>query len=136
MGHLLPQLTRRPAHRVLHPVMAHHMAPSSQSALGAEQLLQPLVAEREDGVGVDQQFGLGGLNAPLGELLGAEQVQEIAFAAPGQQMIGMGRAEQLSVAGSAPAARAGVGRGAWLSHNNPVVEGCEHELSCGATSAP
>lgn len=111
MGHLLPQLTRRPAHRVVHPVMANHMAPASHAALGAEQLLQPLVAEGEDGVGADQQFGLGGFHAPLGELLGAEQVQEIAFAAPRQQMIGMGRAEQLPSKGSTPAARAGGGRG-------------------------
>ena len=43
VGHLLPQLPRRPAHRVLHPVVLGYVAPAAASAGRAEQLFQPLV---------------------------------------------------------------------------------------------
>ena len=40
MGHLLPELTGCPAHRVLHAVVLGDVAPAAAAALRAEQLLQ------------------------------------------------------------------------------------------------
>ena len=60
MGHLLPELPRRPAHRVPHCIMFDHVAPTAGATLRAEQLLQPFVAEHQHGVSVDDQLCLLG----------------------------------------------------------------------------
>ena len=101
-GHLLPQLARRPGHRVLHPIEAGDVAPTAGAALRAEQLLKPLIAEHQHRVGLDHQAGAAIAHAAGLELLGLEQVEEMLTAIAADQLIGMGGAEELAFLGPAP----------------------------------
>ncbi len=95
MGHLLPEVALRPAHRVADPIVLRHMAPAVAAAGRAEQLLQPFVAEHQHRVGLDHQPRFLVAHAPLLELLGGEQVQKVLAAVAQQALLGVGRAEQL-----------------------------------------
>ena len=56
MGHLFPQLLRRPAHRVQHPIVFDYVAPTAATALLTEQLLNPLVAQHQHRVGIEDKL--------------------------------------------------------------------------------
>jgi len=117
MGRLLPQLPRRPAHRVLHPVVPGDVAPATVAALRAEQLLQPFIAEHKHRVGLNHQLSLSVAHAPFLQLLRREQVQEIFLAVAFDALPGMGRAEQLAPL-CPPAASAGICQG-WFAPDQP-----------------
>ena len=74
MGHLLPQLPRRPVHGVKHSVVFDYMAPEAAGALRAEQLLQPFVAQHQNWVGIDEQLRFFGIHASLLQLLRLQQM--------------------------------------------------------------
>ena len=99
MGHLLPQLPRCPAHRVPHRIVFDHMAPTAVAAFRAEQLLQPFVAQHQHRVGVEDQQRLLCRNAALLKLLRLQQMQVILLAVALEQLVRMGRAEQLTALG-------------------------------------
>jgi len=96
MGHLLPQVPRRPAHRVLHAAVFGDVAPAAAAALWAEQLLQPFIAENQHRVGLKHQLGLSVAHTPLLQLLWRQQVQKILLAIALNALLRMGWAEQLS----------------------------------------
>ena len=96
MGDLLPEFPRRPAQLMHHSVDPGDVAPAARAALRAEQLLQPLVAEHQHGVGLDHQLGRFVGHAPGFELLRAQQVQEVLLAVALDPLIRMPRTEQLS----------------------------------------
>jgi hypothetical protein len=95
--------------------MTGDVAPARQTALLAEQLLKPLVAEGKYWVGGDHQPGAAGWHAALNQLLGSEQVQEVAAAAASQLLFRVGWAAQvaagLAATGPALAGLTGVGSG-------------------------
>ena len=101
--HLLPQLPGGPTHRVQHPIVLVHMAPAAAAALRAEQLLQPFVAEHQNGIGLDHQPGPSPTHPPLAQLLGAEQVQKVLAAIALDPLLRVGGTEQFA----ATAAQAG-----------------------------
>ena len=100
MGHLFPELPGRPAHRVADLVVLDHMAPAATAAFRAEQLLQPLVAENQHRVGVNDQLSFFGVHPPLLQLLWLQQMQVVLLAVALDQLFGMGWAEQLPFLGS------------------------------------
>lgn len=77
MSHLRPQLPWRPAHRVLDPVVLHHMTPAAFTTVWAPQLLQPFVRKDQHRIGLDHQPRPFVAHPPLLEFLGREQMQEI-----------------------------------------------------------
>ncbi len=93
MGHLLPEVARRPAHRVQHPVDPGDMAPAAAAALRAEQLLQPFIAEHQHRIGLNHQLRPFVAHAPRLQLLRREQMQEILLAVALYPLLRMGRAE-------------------------------------------
>lgn len=100
MGHLLPEVPRCPAHRVSNLVVLDHVAPTAAAAFGAEQLLQPFIAQHQHRVGVDDQLRFLGVHAPLLQLLWLQQMQVVLLAVALDQLFGMGRAEQLPFLGA------------------------------------
>jgi len=96
MGHLLPPLRRRQAHRVLHTAVFGDVSPAAAAALRAEQLLQPFVAEHLHWIGLNQQLSLSVAHATMLQLLRREQAQETFLAVAFNALLGMGRAEQLA----------------------------------------
>ncbi len=109
MGHLLPQLPRRPVHFVQHPVDPLDMAPAAAAALRAEQLLQPFIAEHQHRIGLNHQLCSFVAHAPCLQLLRREQMQKILLAVPLDPLLRVGRAEQLTPLWSAVAAGLGLG---------------------------
>jgi hypothetical protein len=95
MGHLLPQVARGPEHRVQHPVDPFDMAPAAATALRAEQLLQPFVAEHQHRIGLDHQLRPVVAHAPSFQLFRREQMQEILLPVALDPLLRMGWAEQL-----------------------------------------
>ena len=65
MGHLFPVISRRPAHRVPHCVVFGYMEPEKAAALGIEQFLEPLVAQHENRIGIDDQLRFFCIHASL-----------------------------------------------------------------------
>ncbi len=96
VGHLLPEVTRGPAHRVQHPVDQGDMAPAAAAALRAEQLLKPFIAEHQHRIGLDHQLCPFVAHPPRLQLLRREQMQEILFAVALNPLFRVGRAEQLT----------------------------------------
>lgn len=95
MGHLFPELPWRPPHRMACLVVLDHMAPVAAAALRAEQLLEPLIAQHQHRIGVDDQPCLSVVDSPLLELLRGEEMQEILPAVALDPLVRMDRAEQL-----------------------------------------
>ena len=115
MGHLLPEIPRRPVHRVCHLVVLNHMAPTAAAALRAEQLLQPFVAQHQHRIGTEDQLRFFGIDAPLLQLLRLQQMQVVLLAAALDQLIWMGRAEQFPFPGAAVAT-------CWLRCSHPEAD--------------
>ena len=82
MGHLLPETSRCPAHRVYHRILFDHMAPTAAAAFRAEQLLKSFVAKHQHRVDVDDQLRLLGRNAALLKLLRLQQMQLVILPLP------------------------------------------------------
>ena len=74
MGHLLPELTGCPAHRVLHAVVLGDVAPAAAAALRAEQLLQPFIAEHQHRIGLNHEQGPLVVHAALPQFLRLEEM--------------------------------------------------------------
>jgi len=124
MGHLLPQIPRSPAHRVFHPVVFGDVAPAAPSALRAEQLLQPFIAEYQHRVSLDHQLGPSVAHAPFPQLLRREQVEVILLAIALDSLLWMGWAEQLTPMGPTfPAVSPGI------SGSFFVVQACAEEAT-------
>ena len=107
MGHLLPQLPGCPSDAVLSVVVLSDVAPAIASALGAEQLFQPFVAEHQHRIGLDHQLGGFIAHPPHLELLRCEQMQEIFFAVAFDSLLQVGRAEQFPPLRALPAPASG-----------------------------
>ena len=105
MGHLFPEFPGRPSHRVDDGLVLCHMAPAAVAAFRAEQLLQPLVAENQHRVGVNDQLSFFGVHPPLLQLLWLQQMQVVLLAVAKDDLIGMGRAEQFPFIGAPVAVR-------------------------------
>ena len=88
-GHLLPELPGSPAHGMQHGIVVQHMAPAGRSTCNAEELLQPFIAEREHRLSGDHQPGLTRWHAALAQLLGTEEIEEIAASTPSKGLIGV-----------------------------------------------
>ena len=104
MGHLFPELPRCPSHRVGDLVMFDHVAPVAATALGAEQFLQPFVAQHQHGVGIEDQLRLLGIDAALLQLLRLQQMQKVLLAVALDALLRVGRTKQLPFLGAAVAA--------------------------------
>ena len=102
MSHLLPELPAGPVHRMTDAVVADHMTPVAHPAFRAIQLLQPFVAQHQDGVGLEDLAGLLLGDTPLQQLLHALEVQVVLAAVALDALLGTGRAEQLPAPGAAP----------------------------------
>ena len=77
MGYSLPKILWCPAHAVLHPSLLGDVVSASVAALGAQQLFESLVAERQHGIVIDHQPGLLAGYAQLLQFFGAQQMQKI-----------------------------------------------------------
>ena len=95
VGHLLPQLPWRPAHRVLYPVVLGYVAPAVATTNWAEQLFKKLVADHQHRIGLDHQLGSLIRHASGLELLAGEQVQEVLPAIALDALLRVGRAAKL-----------------------------------------
>ena len=95
MRDLLPEIPGCPAHGVLHAVVLDHVAPAARSALRAEQLLKPFVAEYQHWIGLDHELGGFMRHAPGLELFRLEQMQKVLLAIAFNPLLGMGWAKQL-----------------------------------------
>ena len=128
MGHLFPQLPRSPAHRVLHCVVFGHMEPAAVAALGAEQFFEPLVAQHQHRVGIDDQLRFSGIHASLLQLLRLQQMQVILLAVALDPLVRVSRAEQLTFFGSAvPSGRLRCSH----ADTDPISTLCQQQLSSG-----
>ena len=77
MGHLLPKIPGCPTHRVKDLVVLDHMAPAAGTTFRTKQFFQPFIAQHQHGVSVDDQVGFFGLDAPLPQLFGLQQMQVV-----------------------------------------------------------
>jgi len=115
MGHLLPQVPRRPAHAVVRTVMLHHMAPARPAALGTKQLLQPFIAQHQHRVRLNDQLRLLVRHSPSTQFLGMEEMQKIFPPVPLDALLRMGWAKQLRRdRGRVPPLRGGTVVFGWL----------------------
>ena len=72
------------------------MEPAAAAALGAEQFFEPLVAQHQHGVGIDDQLCFFGIHPTLLELLRLQQMQVVLLTVALNPLLRMGRAEQFT----------------------------------------
>ncbi|WP_413404177.1 hypothetical protein [Synechococcus sp. MIT S9510] len=82
-------------------VVLDHMAPVQAPAFGAIQLLQPLIAEHQNRIGVDYQLGAFSWNASLLQLTWLQEMQVILPAIAFDELLRVRGTKELPLPGAA-----------------------------------